>query len=171
MQGINSNTINNIKTLIDMCKTTFETVGDVTVCKELPESTLVVVHEMIREVFDKGVQPKDFIVNADRFEIRNSRGECIYKLGVNTEQSETNKALTKEDLLEGGWWTDATNINKEALIGLGLRVFGHNDNFDSPDFEYKIMYYSDSYEIVDQAKRLKTNLKEVELNNGSFYYV
>lgn len=139
--------MSNIKDLIDMCKTTVETVGDITVCKELPESTLEVVNEMIREVF---------------------YGNVVFS-NIKTTQSFKliPVKLSKEELFRGGWWCKPSKENMQLMLQKGLTPFLDIDTIDISGYA-SLECYSGCFSAY---KARNTKLKEVELINGSFYYV
>lgn len=142
-----NNENSNIKALIDMCKTTVETVGDVTVCKELPESTLEVVNEMIREVFYRNVV------------FSNIKTTQSFKL--------IPVKLSKEELFRGGWWCKPIKENMQVMLQEGLTPFLDIDTIDLSDYASLECYSG----CVSAYKTRNTKLKEVGLINGSFYYV
>lgn len=141
----------NIKDLVDICKTTVETVGDVTVCKELPESTLEVVNEMIREVFYGNVVFSN-VVSSD------TPTQSFKLIPVK---------LSKEELFRGGWWCKPSKENMQLMLQKGLTPFLDIDTIDISDYA-SLECYSGCFSAY---KSRNTKLKEVELINGSFYYV
>lgn len=147
MQSLDS----NIKYLVDMCKATVETVGDVTLCKELPESTLEVVNEMIREVFHQS-EVFSNLVSSD------TSTQSFKLIPVK---------LSKEDLFRGGWWCKPSKENMQAMLQEGLTPFLNIDTFDSNDYASLECYTG----CFSAYKSRNTKLKEIELINGSFYYV